>query len=57
MTQVNYNTYQLFKENTLVEETQAATFDSAIDYFFEMYPKAYGDSKYSFKRVPLPHER
>jgi hypothetical protein len=57
MIQVNYSTYQLYKEEKLLAETEAATFDKAIDYFFELHPKAYGDDSYSFKRVPMAHER
>lgn len=57
MIQVNYNTYQLFKGDELVEQTEAATFDNAIDYFFDLYPQAYGDDQYTFKRAKMAHER
>jgi hypothetical protein len=57
MNQVNYNTYQLFKEDTLLEQTEAATFDRAVDYFLDIHPQAYSDTSYSFKRVPMSHER
>jgi hypothetical protein len=57
MIQVNYNTYQLFKGDELVEQTEAATFDNAIDYFFDLYPQAYGDNQYTFKRAKMAHER
>jgi hypothetical protein len=57
MNQVNYYTYQLFKEDRLIAETEAATFDRAIDYFFDTHPKAYNDSTYSFKKVKMSHER
>jgi len=57
MNQVNYNTYQLFKEDMLLEQTEAATFDRAVDYFLTIHPQAYSDTSYSFKRVPMSHER
>ena len=56
MYQVNNRTYQLLKENQVIMETQCSSFDRAIDEFFESYPDAYGDKKYSFKRVKLPYE-
>jgi hypothetical protein len=56
MIQVNNNKYQLLKEGQIVVETEAATFDNAIDYFFEVHPKAYGDERYTFKRVKRPYE-
>ena len=56
MTLVNYRTYQLIKENEVVMETQAATFDRAIDYFYDIYPQAYSNSDYTFKVVKMPHE-
>ena len=56
MIQVNNNKYQLLKEGQVVEETEAATFDNTIDYFFEVYPKAYGDKRYTFKRVKKTYE-
>lgn len=56
MTQVNYRTYQLLKEGEIILETQAATFDRAIDYFLESHPDAYVSSEYSFKYVRFPHE-
>jgi|DEB0MinimDraft_4_1074332.scaffolds.fasta_scaffold288765_2 hypothetical protein len=49
-------TYQLVKEGKVIMETQSASFDKAIDYFFEFYPDAYVDSNYTFKTVKLPHE-
>lgn len=57
MTQVNYNTYQLFKNKELIEETEAATFERAVDYFLDLHPNAYSDTDYSFKRVMMSHER
>ena len=57
MTQVNYNTYQLFKNKELVEETEAATFERAVDYFLDLHPNAYSDTNYSFRRVKMSHER
>ncbi len=57
MSQVNYNTYQLFKEDVLLEQTEAATLDRAVDYFLHLHPQAYSDTTYSFKRVPMIHER
>jgi hypothetical protein len=57
MIRVNYNTYQLFKEDSLIAETEAATFDRAIDYFLDTHPNAYSDSTYSFRKVKMPHER
>ena len=57
MIRVNYNTYQLFKEDSLIAETEAATFDRAIDYFLDTHPNAYSDSTYSFRKVKMSHER
>jgi len=57
MNLVNYRTYQLIKENEVVMETQAATFDRAIDYFYDIHPQAYSNSDYTFKVVKMPHER
>lgn len=57
MNPVNHRTYQLLKENELVDETEAATFDRAIDYFMDKYPDAYSDNSYHFKYVRRPHER
>lgn len=57
MSLVNHRTYQLLKENEVIEETEAATFDRAIDYFFDKYPEAYSDDSYQFKYVRMPHER
>lgn len=56
MYRVNNRTYQLLKENQVIMETQCSSFDRAIDEFFESYPDAYGDKRYSFKRVKLPYE-
>lgn len=56
MGQVNYRTYQLVKENEIIMETQAATLDRAVDYFFDEYPEAYSDSSYQFKYVKKSHE-
>lgn len=56
MTQVNNDKYQLLKEGELVVETEAATFDKAIDYFFEVHPNAYGDERYTFKKVKRIYE-
>jgi hypothetical protein len=56
MTQVNYRTYQLLKEGKVILETEAATFDRAIDYFLETHPDAYVSSDYSFKYVKMSHE-
>lgn len=53
---VNYRTYQLVKEGEVIMETQAATFDRAIDYFFDRYPEAYSDGSYSFKYLKMSHE-
>ena len=57
MIQVNNNKYQLLKEGEIVVETEAATFDNAIDYFFDVHPNAYGDERYTFKRVKRAYER
>lgn len=54
---VNYRTYQMLKGDVVVEEIQCATFDRAIDYFFESHPHAYGDSSYQFKYVRKNYER
>jgi len=51
MTQVNYRTYQLLKENVVVLETEAATFERAVDYFCDIHPNAYTDTTYKFKVV------
>lgn len=57
MNLVNHRTYQLLKEDKIVDETEAATFDRAIDYFIDKYPDAYSDNRYHFKYVRRPHER
>jgi hypothetical protein len=49
MTKVNYRTYQLIKEDKVLIETESATFDRAVDYFFDVYPQAYSDPSYTFK--------
>ena len=49
MSLVNYKTYQLLKENEVIMETQAASFDRAIDYFCDIHPQAYSSGEYSFK--------
>ena len=41
----------------LIEETEAATFERAVDYFLDLHPNAYSDTDYSFKRVMMSHER
>lgn len=46
---VNYKTYQLLKENEVILETEAATFDRAVDYFLDVYPDAYSSNNYAFK--------
>jgi hypothetical protein len=56
MNQVNYRTYQLLKEGKVILETEAATFDRAIDYFLVSYPDAYVSSDYTFKYVRMSHE-
>jgi hypothetical protein len=56
MDQLNYRTYQLLKEDKVIEETQAATFDRAIDYFIDRHPEAYSDTSYQFKYVRMSHE-
>lgn len=47
----------MLKGDVVVEEIQCATFDRAIDYFFESHPHAYGDSSYQFKYVRKNYER
>lgn len=56
MTQVNNRTYQLLKENKVVLETDAATFDRAFDYFCEIHPSAYTDKTYSFRTAKKSYE-
>lgn len=57
MSQVNYRTYQLLKEDEIIMETQAATFDRAVDYFCDIYPEAYMCKDYSFRMSKMKHER
>ena len=56
MSQVNHRTYQLLKENQVIMETQCATLDRAIDEFLDVYPDAYDNNNYSFKRVKYSYE-
>jgi len=55
MNRVNYRTYQLLKEDKLILETEAATFDRAVDYFCDIHPNAYMDNSYTFKVAPLKY--
>ena len=56
MSPVNHRTYQLVKGDDIVMETQAATLDRAIDYFFDRYPEAYTDNSYQFRYTKRNHE-
>lgn len=53
---VNYKTYQLLKENEVILETEAATFDRAVDYFLDVYPDAYSSNNYAFKSSKKSYE-
>jgi hypothetical protein len=45
---MNQITYTLSENNVIVMETQAASVDSAVDYFVEMKPDFFSDfQKYS----------
>ena len=57
MSPVNHRTYQLVKGEEIIMETQAATLDRAIDYFFDQHPEAYTDSTYQFRYAKMKHER
>jgi len=41
----------MIKDEEVVMETQSATFDRAVDYFYDVHPQAYSDPSYKFKLV------
>lgn len=47
---VNHQTYQLIKtkkgKEKIVIETEASCLEKAVDYFYTIKPKAYGNSNY-----------
>ncbi len=57
MREVNYRTYQMLKNNIVIEEIQSATLDRAIDYFLEIHPHAYSDNAYTYKYVKKVYDR